>query len=219
MAYTTAIFDMDGTILDTLDDLADSVNYALGLHGMPASPRPEVRQHLGNGMDYLIAHSVPAGTSHELEQQVLAEFKADYAKRCVVKTAPYPGILDLMAELRRRGIARAVVSNKGDFAVQELVERYFPGVFDIAVGERKGVRRKPAPDTVYAVMDELGADPVDTVYIGDSEVDVETARNAGIACIAVDWGFRDHDVLVGLGAPVIVSDTRALLDEICHPQD
>ncbi|MEE1045029.1 MAG: HAD family hydrolase [Olegusella sp.] len=216
MAYTTAIFDMDGTILDTLDDLADSVNYALGLHGMPASPRPEVRQHLGNGMDYLIAHSVPAGTSHELEQQVLAEFKADYAKRCVVKTAPYPGILDLMAELRRRGIARAVVSNKGDFAVQELVERYFPGVFDAAVGERKGVRRKPAPDTVYAVMDELGADPVDTVYIGDSEVDVETARNAGIACIAVDWGFRDHDVLVGLGAPVIVSDTQALLTAICR---
>ena len=216
MAYTTAIFDMDGTILDTLDDLADSVNYALGLHGMPASPRPEVRQHLGNGMDYLIAHSVPAGTSHELEQQVLAEFKADYAKRCVVKTAPYPGILDLMAELRRRGIARAVVSNKGDFAVQELVERYFPGIFDAAVGERKGVRRKPAPDTVYAVMDELGADPVDTVYIGDSEVDVETARNAGIACIAVDWGFRDHDVLVGLGAPVIVSDTQALLTAICR---
>ena len=216
MAYTTAIFDMDGTILDTLDDLADSVNYALGLHGMPASPRPEVRQHLGNGMDYLIAHSVPAGTSHELEQQVLAEFKADYAKRCVVKTAPYPGILDLMAELRRRGIARAVVSNKGDFAVQELVERYFPGVFDIAVGEREGIRRKPAPDTVYAVMDELGADPVDTVYIGDSEVDVETARNAGIACIAVDWGFRDHDVLVGLGAPVIVSDTQALLTAICR---
>lgn len=216
MAYTTAIFDMDGTILDTLDDLADSVNYALGLHGMPASPRPEVRQHLGNGMDYLIAHSVPAGTSHELEQQVLAEFKADYAKRCIVKTAPYPGILDLMAELRRRGIARAVVSNKGDFAVQELVERYFPGVFDIAVGEREGIRRKPAPDTVYAVMHELGAAPADVVYIGDSEVDVETARNAGIACIAVDWGFRDHDVLVGLGAPVIVSDTQALLTAICR---
>ena len=200
MAYTTAIFDMDGTILDTLDDLADSVNYALALHDMPASPRPEVRQHLGNGMDYLIAHSVPAGTPHELEQQILAEFKADYAKRCVVKTAPYPGILDLMAELRRRSIKRAVVSNKGDFAVQELVERYFPGVFDAAVGEREGVRRKPAPDTVEAVMSQLGV-------------------GTGIDCIAVDWGFRDRNVLVGLGAPVIVSDTDQLLAQICRSSD
>ncbi|MEE1272960.1 MAG: HAD family hydrolase [Olegusella sp.] len=219
MAYTTAIFDMDGTILDTLDDLADSVNYALALHDMPASPRPEVRQHLGNGMDYLIAHSVPAGTPHELEQQILAEFKADYAKRCVVKTAPYPGILDLMGELRRRGIRRAVVSNKGDFAVQELVERYFPGVFDAAVGEREGVRRKPAPDTVEAVMSQLGVGRDEVVYVGDSEVDLATARNTGIDCIAVDWGFRDRNVLVGLGAPVIVSDTDQLLAQICRSSD
>ena len=152
-----------------------------------------------------------AATPRELEQQILAEFKADYAKRCIVKTAPYPGILDLMAELRRRGIARAVVSNKGDFAVQELVERYFPGVFDAAVGEREGVRRKPAPDTVFRALKELGADAQGAVYVGDSEVDIETARNSGLPCLSVSWGFRDADFLLQRGAQRIVASPADLL--------
>lgn len=209
------IFDMDGTILDTLDDLWGSVNHALALHQMPARPRKEVRRHLGNGMENLIRQSVPAGTPDAVCLQVLADFKAHYAEHCHDKTRPYPGISDLIARLRARGLRCAVVSNKGDFAVQQLVERYFPKDFDMAAGERAGIRRKPAPDVVNAVLDRWGLAADECVYVGDSEVDIQTARNVGCACVVVDWGFRDRDFLVDSGATCIVSSPDELLEAVC----
>lgn len=215
MSYTTAIFDMDGTILNTLEDLAVSANHALALHGMPSCSLGEARRNLGNGMKFLIDHLVPEGTPADEAAAVLTDFKTHYADHCADRTRPYPGIPELMDRLRRHGVARAVVSNKGDFAVQELVAQYFPGTFDAAVGEREGIRRKPAPDTVFAVMERLGARPADCVYVGDSEVDIQTAANAGIACVIVGWGFRDRAFLEEAGAPQIVATPDELLAAIC----
>lgn len=214
MAYSAAIFDMDGTILNTLEDLWSSVNYALELHGMPKKSHEETRRNLGNGMEFLIRHSVPAHTPESLTRQILTEFKAYYADHCTQATAPYLGIYELLDALHAQNIRCAVVSNKGDFAVQELVKQYFPGRFDIAVGERESVRRKPAPDMVQAALKSFGLTPADCVYIGDSEVDIDTAHNTGCNCIVVGWGFRDHDFLLEHGAPRIVNDTTALLQAI-----
>lgn len=214
MAYSAAIFDLDGTILNTLEDLWSSVNYALELHDMPKKSHEETRRNLGNGMKFLIEHSVPLTTPESLTQQVLTDFKAHYADHCAETTAPYPGIYELIDALHAHNIRCAVVSNKGDFAVQELVKQYFFGKFDIAVGERESVRRKPAPDMVQAALKSFELTPADCVYIGDSEVDIDTARNTGCDCIVVDWGFRDHNFLREHGAPLIVSDTAALLQAI-----
>lgn len=214
MTYTTAIFDLDGTILDTLADLASSVNHTLAQHEMPGRSLDEVRQALGYGMKYLIGHSVPPKTPEALIQQLLTEFKAHYAVHCMDFTAPYPGIKELLAALHRHDIGCAVVSNKGDFAVQELIDHYFPHVFDAVVGERTGVRRKPAPDVVNEVMRELNVTRKSCVYIGDSEVDISTAANAGTDCISVDWGFRSRAFLIARGASHIVSTTSELLNAI-----
>jgi phosphoglycolate phosphatase len=215
MAYTTAIFDLDGTILDTLADLASSVNFVLKSHEMPLCSLDHIRKALGYGMDYLIAHCVPAATPRSVEQHILQEFKKHYGLHCADTTAPYPGIEDLLNDLHKHNIRCAVVSNKGDFAVQELIAHYFPKYFDAVVGEKEGVRRKPAPDVVRAVMEKLGSSREECVYIGDSEVDIQTAKNAGTDCISVDWGFREHAYLVEQGAAHIVSSTSELLNAIC----
>lgn len=214
MAYTTAIFDMDGTILDTLDDLWVSVNYALARHAMPKRDRQWVRSCLGNGMEVLIRNCVPTGTSTELSAKVLADFKEHYAIHCNDRTRPYPGISTVLNTLHDHHLHCAVVSNKGDFAVQELIERHFRGQFDSAVGERPGIRRKPAPDVVFTVMEHFDVGSHECVYIGDSEVDIETARNAGCDCIAVDWGFRDLNDLKAHGATHIVHTPDELLAAI-----
>ena len=208
--YQLVIFDLDGTLLDTLDDLADSVNYALETESLPARTREEVRRFVGNGIRKLVERAVPAGTAVEVTDRVFEAFKERYKAHCADKTKPYEGILDLLCKLKEREVKTAVVSNKADFAVKELCKQYFPGLLCEAIGERTGIARKPAPDTVNEVLRLLGMDRTQAVYIGDSEVDVETAKNAGMDCIAVEWGFRDSEVLRKAGAEVIASDAEEL---------
>lgn len=214
MAYAVVVFDMDGTLLNTLDDLAASTNAALAAHGMPARTTDEVRQYVGNGIANLVRLAVPEGTGPDAQRAVFDTFCTHYAAHNAEKTAPYPGILDLLARLEGEGIRSAVVSNKGDFAVQALVESYFPGLFSFAVGEREGIRRKPAPDTVFAALEALGVEPDDAVYVGDSEVDVATSAAAGLACICVTWGFRDVQTLLDAGATTLVDTCDELFDAI-----
>ncbi len=198
--YKLAIFDMDGTILDTLDDLTDSVNQALKSKGYPTRDREEIRGFLGNGIKRLIELAVPEGTSREDEEQILQRHKTYYDAHCAEKTKPYEGIPDLIRRLRQRGILTAVVSNKGDSAVQELAKQYFPGLFDLAMGQREGLARKPARDMVDAVIEEMGVAHDECIYIGDSDVDLQTAINAELPCISVLWGFRDRKTLEAAGA-------------------
>lgn len=214
MAYAAAIFDMDGTLLNTLDDLAASTNFALEAFGLPPRTTDEVRQYVGNGIGNLIRRAVPEGTDEACRSQVFDTFCAHYAQHSADNTAPYPGIPELLDELRGRGVECAVVSNKGDFAVQDLVRSYFPGAFDFAVGEREGIRRKPAPDTVNAALEALGVAREHAVYIGDSEVDVATAEASGLDCLCVTWGFRDIETLHEAGAKTLVDTTEELLAAI-----
>lgn len=216
MAYQAAIFDMDGTLLNTLDDLTASTNAALAAHGMPARTTDEVRRFVGNGIMNLVRRAVPEGTNDETRQEVFDTFCAHYAEHSADRTAPYPGILELLGRLRERGVKCAVVSNKGDFAVQDLVRLYFPGAFDFAVGEREGIRRKPAPDTVNAALEALGVTRDQAVYVGDSEVDVATAAASGLDCISVTWGFRSVQTLRDAGATTLVDTTDELLGKILN---
>lgn len=211
--YKTVVFDLDGTLLNTLDDLATSTNYALAAHGMPARTTAEVRSFVGNGILNLIRLAVPDGTSEEVVHAVHATFDEHYTAHHLDQTAPYPGVVDVVERLRNDGVACCVVSNKGDYAVQPLVRHFFPGLFDVIVGEREreGIRRKPWPDTVLACIDACGNDPDRCVYVGDSEVDVLTASNAGIDCIVVTWGFRDKDLLIESGATAMADTTDELL--------
>ena len=209
MRYTTVLFDLDGTLLDTLDDLTDAVNRALAACGLPQREKREVRAFLGNGARYLMEHAAP-GMEAERFEKMLVDYKADYDANCVVKTAPYPGIEALLRALRARGVKTGIISNKPDSAVQPLYETFFADTMDIAVGEREGIRRKPAPDTVLSAMERLGSAPGETLYVGDTEVDLETARRAGVACAAVTWGFRDPDQLVAAGAERLFDTADAL---------
>lgn len=210
MKYQLVIFDLDGTILDTLDDLADSTNVALQIHGFPVRTREEIRAFVGNGILNLMQKAVPVGTEEEKVKKVLADFKKYYGEHCADKTRPYEGIVELILQLRADGFKTAVVSNKADFAVQELCEQYFPKMFDYVVGEREGVRKKPAPDSVNEVLKQLGVEREKTVYVGDSEVDVLTAKNAQMNHIIVEWGFRDGEYLMERGAEVLVATMQAL---------
>lgn len=211
MKYKLIIFDLDGTVLDTLDDLMNSVNYALRKNSLPERSREEVRTFVGNGIRLLIERAVPGGTGIGITDKVFADFKEHYAVHSCDNTRPYEGINELLTVLNEKGIKTAVVSNKADFAVQTLSERYFAGLFAVSVGERENIARKPAPDSVNAVIEMLGVDKKSSVYVGDSEVDIETALNAGIPCISVDWGFRSRALLQEKGAATIVSSADELL--------
>ena len=197
---TTIIFDMDGTVLNTLDDLTDSVNYVFSKFGLPARSRDEYRQFFGNGIGYAMKCAAPEGTPDSLIEEMIPVFKEYYDIHCLDKTGPYDGIIDLMKELRNSGCKMAIVSNKIDSAVKELNERFFSEYVSVAIGERPGVNRKPAPDTVFAALAELGSSTDEAVYIGDSEVDLMTAKNSNLPCIAVLWGFRDKEFLIKNGA-------------------
>lgn len=210
MSYKLAIFDLDGTILDTLDDLADSVNHALTKNSLPARTVPEIRAFVGNGIRSLIERSVPSGTDTATTDSVFEEFRTYYKAHSAEKTCPYDGIIDMLNRLRTRGVRLAVLSNKADFAVQALCEKYFSGIFDYVAGEKPNVPRKPAPDAVNAILAEFSIPREEAVYIGDSDVDVETARNASIDCISVTWGFRDEDVLTACGAVCIAHTVQEL---------
>lgn len=212
MRYTTVIFDLDGTLLNTLSDLHASTNHALAAHGLPPRSLDEVRSFVGNGIRNLIRLAVPTGSSDELIDTVHADFDAHYAVHNMDQTGPYPGVIELVKTLRDKGIRCCVVSNKGDYAVQPLVQHFFPNMFDVVCGEREkdGIRRKPWPDTVLECMRVVGATKGESVYVGDSEVDLLTAANAGIDCIAVTWGFRDEDFLRAQGATVLTPTAPAL---------
>ena len=210
MRYRLAVFDMDGTILDTLDDLTDTLNMSLAEVGMPVRTKDEVRSFVGNGVGKLLERAVPQGTTEEEMAALAGAFRKNYAVHCADKTKPYDGVPELIAALRAEGMKTAVVSNKVNFAVQTLAEDYFKGLFDMAVGEREGVRRKPAPDSVNEVMRALGIPHEKTVYIGDSDVDADTARNACVDFVGVEWGFRPREVLLEHGATVTVKTADEL---------
>ena len=201
----TVIFDMDGTVLNTLDDLTDSVNYVLDMFGMPERRSDEYRQFFGNGIRYALSCAVPSHTDENIIDEMLPYFREHYNKHCLDKTRPYEGILELMRILKDKGYKMAIVSNKIDSAVKELNDRFFSDYVSVAIGERPGISRKPAPDTVLAALEELGASREEAVYIGDSEVDLQTAVNSGLSCIAVLWGFRDKDHLIKNGATIFAA--------------
>ena len=202
--YNTYIFDLDGTLLDTLEDLAASTNFALRQSGLPEHSIDDVRLFVGNGVRKLMERAVPDGEHHPLFEQTLATFREHYLRHSQDRTQPYPGILPMLKRLRSHQKQVAVVSNKFQTATEELCIHYFPALVDVAIGESKEIRKKPAPDTVREALRRLGANSSDAVYIGDSDVDIETARNSGLPCISVLWGFRDREFLVHHGATDIV---------------
>lgn len=210
--YKAVLFDLDGTLLDTLDDLNNSGNYALKKCGYPTITRDQTRQFVGNGMALFITRALPAGHTEEEHSRVLATFKEHYAIHCKEKTRIYDGLENVLYRLGLAGVKTATVSNKGDFAVQELFDFYFRGLMDGAIGERPGLSKKPAPDLVKTMAAELGVDLADTVYVGDSDVDIATARNAGLPCISVTWGFRSEEFIREHGATTVVHN----MDELCQ---
>lgn len=205
MKYDLVIFDLDGTILDTLEDLTDSVNYALTEYGYPMRTMEEVRSFVGNGLLNLMRKAIAPETKEEIIKEALDRQKAYYKIHCADKTKPYEGVIELLKALKNAGCKLAVVSNKADYAVQILCEQYFTDIFDIAAGEKENVRKKPAPDAVNAVMEQIQVKKENAVYIGDSEVDIETAKNAGLQAILVSWGFRTKEFLEEQGAETIVT--------------
>ena len=202
---TGLLFDLDGTLLDTLEDLLDATNYALRTYGYPERTLSELRRFVGNGAQNQIRLSLPEGTDAETVQKVLAVYKPYYTNHCQIKTAPYAGVLSQLEILKEKHPI-AIVSNKPDSAVKALCADFFPGIY--ALGEVSGCPRKPAPDMVYKAMEVIGADRA--IYIGDSEVDVVTAKNASIPCLSVLWGFRDREDMEAVGAEYFCEATEAL---------
>lgn len=207
ITYKTYIFDLDGTLLDTLGDLAASVNFAMRTHGMPEHSIDDVRRFVGNGVRKLMERAIPQGTENPLFEEAFATFRQYYMEHSLDTTKPYDGILEMLAELKRRGCRLAVVSNKMMAATQELCRHFFPDTIEVAIGEHEaeGIRKKPAPDTVFAALRQLGVGKEGAVYVGDSDVDIQTARNSGLPCISVLWGFRDRDFLLQHGAETFAS--------------
>lgn len=213
MKYEAILFDLDGTLLNTLEDLKDNCNAALEACGYAPRTLDEVRRFVGNGVGLLIRRALPEGVGEEEWARCLALFKAHYQNNLDNKTRPYPGIEQALDALLARGYRIGVVSNKFDAAVKALCAHHFPRI-QVAVGEREGVRKKPAPDSALAAAQALGVRPASTLYVGDSEVDIQTARNAGMDCLSVDWGFRPEAVLREAGATRIIHSPGALLDAI-----
>ena len=209
MRIRAVLWDLDGTLLDTLDDLAASTNAALAANGLPQRTREEVCAFVGNGVARLIALAAD-GADQATVEAVHAAFLTHYAAHSMDRTRPYDGVPALLDSLSAQGIAQGVISNKVDSAVRALCEAYFPGVMQVSVGDDPCRRRKPAPDSVLEAMRRLGVTPEETVYIGDSDVDVRTAANAGVACCAVAWGFRDEACLRGAGAQHIAHTPQEL---------
>ena len=218
--YNVYIFDLDGTLLDTLQDLANSVNYALRQHGMPEHSIDDVRRFVGNGVRLLMERAVPDGAQNPQFEATFATFRQHYMQHSLDTTKPYDGIPELIHELKARGCQMAVVSNKMMAATQELVRHFFPDI-PVAIGEHEaaGIKKKPAPDTVFEALRQLNISltshpsPLtsDSVYVGDSDVDLATARNSGLPCISVLWGFRDRDFLLAHGATTFVEHPMDIL--------
>jgi len=214
MKYNTIIFDLDGTLLNTLDDLKDSLNYALSKHGYETKTLEEVRRFVGNGVQKLIQRAMPEQATDEEIQKCLSTFKEHYETNMQNKTRPYDGIKELLTELKNNNYKMAIVSNKFDAAVKALVKDYFGDLIDVAIGESATIKRKPAPDSVFAALKEVGSDIKDAIFVGDSETDVQTAKNAGLPCVGVTWGFRTRDILINEGADYIIDTPDELLEII-----
>lgn len=211
--YNTYIFDLDGTLLSTLGDLAASCNYALRTNGMPERTIDEVRVFVGNGVKKLMERAVPNGEGNPAFEKTYSDFRKHYMEHNIDTTKPYDGVMDLLKELNSRGKNVAVVSNKFYAATQELCRHFFGNLVQVAIGEREDIRKKPAPDTVIEAMRQLGVTTEGAVYIGDSDVDIETARNSGMPCISVLWGFRDRDFLLQHGATTLVDTPADILSQ------
>lgn len=205
------IFDLDGTLLDTLDDLCNSVNYSLRTNNFPERSLAEVRTFVGNGIRLLIERSVPEGTSKELIDKTFECFKTYYAVHCNDKTKTYPGVMDMLKELKKNGYKIAVLSNKAQYAVTKLCDIYFNNLLDDAVGARENVAKKPSPDALYICAENNNINLNNVIYVGDSGVDVATANNAGVRGIAVTWGFRSRELLIKCGAENLADNTDELL--------
>lgn len=206
------IFDLDGTLLDTLDDLADSVNLALTKHGYPVRSREDIRAFVGNGVARLVARAVPEGTSKMETAAVLADFRTQYQQQQQQHTTPYPGIVDLLETLTLSGLPLAVLSNKPDPAVADLVTHFFPNVFVATRGESAAYPKKPDPQGLLQLLDQLDVTCDEALYIGDSEVDVYTAKNAKVPMAAALWGFRDEAILLQAGATCLLDEPLSLLN-------
>ncbi len=212
MKYDAVIFDLDGTLTDTLEDLKNSVNFALQSFGFPERTLDEVRSFVGNGVRKLIFRSVPCGTNEKTEEDCLAVFREHYKNNSLVKTKPYVGIIPMLEELKKQGIKAAVVTNKMNEAAQDIVRIFFDGLIGTTVGQIDGMAQKPQPDGIYAALKKLGVSKEKAVYVGDSEVDCITAKNAGVPCIGVTWGFRDKSVLLENGADFIIETPKQIFD-------
>lgn len=206
----TIIFDLDGTLLDTLDDLMDSVNFALSRQSFPLRTKDEIRRFVGNGIKLLVERAVPENTSEDVFEICFKDFCDYYKAHMEDKTAPYDGILDMLKNLKSEGFKTAIVTNKADFAAQDLCRRIFGDNIDLIVGSVDGRPNKPAPDGVYYALDTLKATAEEAVFVGDSDVDILTSKNAGLASVGVLWGFRDRDVLEKSGAQNIVETANEL---------
>ena len=208
--YKTYIFDLDGTLLDTLNDLHASCNYALRTHGMPERSLEEVKQFVGNGVKKLMERAIPNGLENPLFEDTLQTFRQHYLLHNLDTTLPYPGIMEMLQQLKAQGKRIAVVSNKFYAATQDLCKHFFGDTIQVAIGEREDIKKKPAPDTVLEALRQLQVTRQDAVYVGDSEVDVETARNSGIPCISVLWGFRSKSFLLSHGATTFIETPNEL---------
>ena len=212
--FKTYIFDLDGTLLSTLNDLASSTNYALRWAGMPERTIEEVRMFVGNGVKLLMERAIPEGVNNPKFEETYAKFREHYMEHNLDTTRPYDGVPELLHELKRRGKHLAIVSNKFYAATQDLAKQFFPDTIEVAIGERENIRKKPAPDTVLEALRQLNVSKEDAVYIGDSDVDIMTAKNCGLPCISVLWGFRDKDFLIEHGGSLFVEKPIEILSRL-----
>ena len=210
----TIIFDLDGTLLNTLEDLHDSTNFILDYCNYPKKSLEEIRNFVGNGIEKLIERALPNGINNQNFTKCVTKFKKHYSENMYNKTKPYEGIIEMLTALNTHNVRIAVVSNKFDKAAKELCKKYFNDKIDIVVGESKDIRKKPAPDSILEVLKQLGSETTTTLYVGDSEIDIEAAKNANLPCICVSWGFRNTEFLRRAGAKIIIDKPSQLLDLI-----
>lgn len=210
----TVIFDLDGTLLYTIEDLTDGVNFAMAKFGFPTHSVESVRSMVGNGIRKLIENAIPDGAGNPDFEQTFETFRRFYTKHCMVKTRPYDGIKEALEHLKEKGFKTAIVSNKNNQAVQKLTEHFFDGLIMTAVGQSEDMRKKPASDMVFKAMKQLGSEAGECIYVGDSEVDYETAENAGMKGVIVSWGFRNREELEKLAGVVIADSPTHMLDII-----
>lgn len=214
--YTTIIFDLDGTLMNTLDDLTISTNHALSQMGFTTRTIDEVRQFLGNGVRTLIEMALPEKTTEDTIERTISCFLQHYTSHCKDHSRPYDGILELLSSLKKMGVKMAIVSNKPDVEVKKLNAEHFAEFIDVALGEneKSGIPRKPSPAMVYEAINQLGAEPEKSLYVGDSDVDILTARNAGIDCLSVTWGFKTAEFLSQFGATKMIDSPSEMLEVI-----